>query len=199
MPLGFPVGLNATKKWFIDQNGNPCFACGDAPQFLPDQLSSSDVELYLSDRAMRGMNLLWMIVVNNVGTSNPPYNANGDAPFNGADFTNLNSAYWNYIDHIMQRCRVYGITVVVMPAFMGLNDLQGYHSIFYNSSDAVVQGYASFLGTRYKGFPNLIWALGGDADPNNAAMYAKLNTFAVTLKAADHPRPPHNDGSRAFY
>lgn len=182
---GYPVRLNAAKTCFLDQNGNPCFALGDAPQMLPEMLGKSDIELYLSDRAARGINLLWMIMADRIYQTSPPNNLNGDAPFSGANFTNFNSAYWNYIDYIMQRALVWGQTVLFMPAFMGLSDTQGYRSSFYGSSDAVLQAYAAFLGARYGGFPNLIWLLGGDADPANTTMYAKLNTFAVALKAAD--------------
>lgn len=182
---GYPVGLNAAKTCFIDQNGNPCFGCGDAPQMLPEMLSKSDIETYLSDRASRGINLLWMIMADRIYQTSPPNNNNGDAPFSGANFTNFNSAYWNYNDYIMQRALAWGQTVLFMPAFMGLTDAEGYRSSFYGSSDAVLQAYASFIGARYSGFKNLIYLLGGDADPNNATMYAKLNTFAVALKSAD--------------
>jgi hypothetical protein len=184
-PSGFPVALNSNRIAFIDQHGTPCFACGDAPQYLIQQLSRPEIDLYLADRASRGFNILWMIAADGKYQSNPPNNLNGDPPFNGADFTNFNEPYWAYVDHVMQRALTYGMTVLLMPAFMGLTDSGGYRSVFYNSSDAVLQGYASFLGNRYKSFPNLIWTLGGDADPANSAMYAKLNTFAIALKATD--------------
>jgi hypothetical protein len=67
----------------------------------------------------------------------------------------------NFVDYVMQRCLSWGMTVL-----LGLNDSRGSHSRFYRSSDAVVQGYAAFLGNRYRSFPNLIGLLGSDADPN---------------------------------
>lgn len=186
-PLNFPVGLDATKTFFIDQNGNPCFGLGDAPQELMEQLSKPQIEQYLADRQACGINILWMIAADNIYPSNPPNNFNGDAPFSGANFTNFNPAYWSYVDYVMQRCLVYGITVLFMPAFMGLSNTQGY---FWNPapSNTVLQGYASFLGARYGGYRNLIWVIGGDADPNDSTMYAALNTFALALKAADPGR-----------
>jgi Protein of unknown function (DUF4038)/Putative collagen-binding domain of a collagenase len=184
---GYPVGLNAAKTCFVDQNGNPCFALGDAPQYISEQLQKSDVELYLSDRASRGINIIWWIVADKIYQSNPPNDAFGNAPFSGGDFVGMSSqtAYWNYVDYVMGRCLAYGITVLFMPAFMGLSATQGYYNDFYGQTTAVIQGYASFIGNRYKVWPNLIYLLGGDADPNNAAEYAALNTFAVELKAAD--------------
>src|SRR5579885_3191320 len=80
-PISFPVGLDATKRFFVDQSGSPCFACGDSPQYLIQQLSRTDVEYYLGDRASRGINVLWMIAADKIYQSNPPFNHAGDAPF----------------------------------------------------------------------------------------------------------------------
>jgi hypothetical protein len=184
-PTGFPVDLDASKRFLVDQSGQPCFSCGDSPQCLMQQLSKTEIEYYLSDRASRGINILWMIAVDNVYQNNPPKNRAGDAPFMDTDFANFNGPYWNHVDYVMQRCLAHGITVLLMPAFMGLSASQGYYASFFGASDAVVQNYAIFLGNRYRNFPNLIWLLGGDADPNNSAMYTKLNTFAVALKVTD--------------
>lgn len=183
----FPVGLDASKKYFVDQNGNPCFALGDDAFGLVTTLVAAQIEQYLSDRASKGINILWWAPVDNIYSPSPPNNVNGDAPFSGGNFVGMSSqtAYWNFVDYVMQRCLVWGITVAFNPAFMGLNDSSGYRSSFYGSSDSVLQAYAAFLGARYGGFKNLFWLPGGDADPNNATMYAKLNTFMIALKASD--------------
>jgi len=183
--MRFPVALNSTRTAFVDQFGSPCFACGEDAAYLNEQLLKSDIEVYLSDRAARGFNMLWLIPVDTVYQSNPPNDAYGNAPFKGANFTNFNEAYWNYVDYVMQRCLRYGMTVLLMPAFIGQNAAQGYYDKFYKQSDAMLHGYGTFLGDRYKSFPNLIWLLGGDADPNNRTEWAKLNTLAVAIKAAD--------------
>jgi hypothetical protein len=184
-PLQFPTALNSDRTAFIDRYGEPCFACGDAPQYLIQQLSKPDIEAYLFDRAARGINVLWMIAADRLYQSNPPNNLVGDAPFGGADFTNFNEPYWAYVDHVMQRCLDYGVTVLLMPLFVGLTGTQGYLTSLKDSSDATIQGYGTFLANRYKSFPNLIWLLGGDADPNDAAVYAKLDKLAMAIKAAD--------------
>lgn len=185
-PPYYPAGLDATKTYFVDIYGEPCFAVGDDAFDLACTLTKPQIELYLSDRASRGINIIWWAPVDNVYSPSPPANANGDSPFTSGNFQNFNTSYWNYVDYVMQRCLAYGITVMFNPAFIGLNNgVDGWGSAFYGQTDAVVQGYASFLGARYGSFRNLIWLIGGDADPNNAASYAKLNTFAVALKAAD--------------
>jgi hypothetical protein len=184
-PLRFPVALNTNRTAFIDQHGSPCFACGDAPQYLIQQLSRSDIDLYLADRASRGINTLWMIAADKVGPSHPPYNLAGDAPFNGADVTNINEPYWAHVDYVMRRALAYGQTVMLMPLFTGATAVHGYLTSLTSSSGSVLERFGTFLGNRYKSFPNLIWLLGGDADCRNTKAYAKLNVLATAIKAAD--------------
>ncbi|WOH68050.1 DUF4038 domain-containing protein [Bradyrhizobium sp. BWA-3-5] len=185
LPLRFPVGLNAQRTAFVDQFGELCFACGDAPQYLIQQLSNPDVEIYLSDRAARGINIVWMIAADKIYQSNPPYNFAGEAPFKGADFTNFHEPYWAHVDHVMQRCLAYGMTVLLMPLFVGVKPAEGYLTTLPHTSDAAIEEYGSFLGKRYQNFPNLIWLIGGDADPNNAVVYGKLDKLATAIKAID--------------
>lgn len=185
LPLRFPVGLNAERTAFVDQFGELCFACGDAPQYLIQQLSDPDVEIYLSDRAARGMNIVWMIAADKIYQSNPPYNFAGEVPFKGADFTNFHEPYWAHVDHVMQRCLAYGMTVLLMPLFVGVKPAEGYLPTLQHTDDATIEEYGSFLAKRYKSFPNLIWLIGGDADPNNAVVYGKLDKLAAAIKAVD--------------
>jgi hypothetical protein len=126
-----------------------------------------------------------MIAADKIYQNNPPHNLAGDAPFGGADFTNFHEPYWAHVDHVMQRCLAYGMTVLLMPLFVGLTGGEGYLTSLRDTSDAVIEGYGTFLANRYKGFPNLIWLLGGDADPNDAVVYRRLDRLAMAIKAAD--------------
>jgi hypothetical protein len=183
--MQFPVRLNAEQTAFVDQMGNPCFACGDAPQYLIQQLALDEIEIYLADRAARGFNILWLIAADRVYQSDPPRNRFGHPPFDGADFTDFNEPYWAHVDYVMRRCLAYGMTVLLMPLFVGLKAKLGYFDSFKASSDVVIETYGSFIGQRYKRFPNLIWLLGGDADPNDAEVFVKLDRLATAIKAVD--------------
>lgn len=184
-PQNFPVGLDATKTFFVDLSGNPCFALGEDASDLAVMLNSADVNLYLSDRASRGINIIWVTAIDNLVQALPPNNFNGDAPFSGSDFTNFNPAYWSYLDQVMQKCLVRGITVLLDPVFPGTSAADGYFTTFKAASTATIGAYGTFLGNRYKGFPNLIWLLGGDSDPADATVYTNLAALAVAIKAAD--------------
>lgn len=193
----FPVSLDPTKTFLIDQNRNPCFALGEDGAELPIQLSASNIELFLADRASRGINLVWWQGLENILGVSPPNNINGDAPFTGGvDFVNPNAVYWNYVDRAIQRAAAWGITIVFNPMFFGLSNAQGYRASVDGSSDAVLQTFADYIAGRFGNCNNVIFLIGGDADPNNATGMAKLNVFATRLKAGAPNRLMMHEASR---
>jgi hypothetical protein len=179
------ITLSADGTHLINSHTNkPVFITGDAPQLLMLQISFEDVEIYLADRSARGFNALWVYPADPVGQANAPKNYYGDAPFNGADFTNENPVYWAYVDKVLKRASSYGITLVLDPGFVGLSANPGYLKSYLNSSHAVMTAYGAWLGNRYKNYDNIIWSVGGDADPSEAGLYAKLGDLAAGLSSA---------------
>lgn len=163
----------------------PVFITGDSPQLLMLQIPYADAELYLADRASRGFNALWVYPVDAVDQSNAPKNFYGEVPFEGPDFTNENPKYWTYVDRLLKLASTYGITLVMDPGFVGLSNEPGYLKSYLNSSDAVLNAYGAWLGNRYKNYGNIIWSLGGDADPSVPGLYAKIEQLATGLASAD--------------
>lgn len=176
----YPVALDATKKFLVDQNAVPCDTLGDNAGSLIVKLQTADIELYLSTRAAQGFNTVIITVA--VGGTNDAF---GNQPFTGSSyFTNFNAPYWNNVVNVVKRALAYGITVLVNPWFVGLDATQGEYSNFYNLPTATIQAYGTFLGNLLKPYPNVIVVFGGDADPNNAASWAAINTCAVSYRAA---------------
>jgi hypothetical protein len=48
-----------------------------------------------------------------------------------------------------------------------------------------MQNWGSWVGTRYKDFPNIIWVIGGDTDPTTNEVATKVEAFVAGLKTAD--------------
>jgi hypothetical protein len=177
--------LDPTGRFLINSATNkPVFITGDAAWSLITQLDNSDVEIYLSDRASRGFNYIWCAAADNYYQSNAPKNYYGYAPFDGPDFTKEDANYWAHVDYVIQRAAAYGITVALSPAFVGLSSPEGYLASYQRSSDDVMAAYGAFLGDRYKGFPNLIWVLGGDVDPQTGVV-PKLTDLANGIRSKD--------------
>jgi hypothetical protein len=177
--------LDPTGRFLINSiSRKPVFITGDDAWSLITQLDNSDVDVYLSDRASRGFNYIWCAAADNYSQSNAPHNFYGDSPFDGADFTREDAAYWAHVDSVVERARFYGITVALSPGFVGLTPQGGYLKSYQNSSEAVLTAYGEFLGNRYKSFPNLIWAVGGDVDPKTEVL-PKLTALANGIRSKD--------------
>lgn len=177
--------LDPSGKYLINSiTKKPLSITGDAAWSLMTNLANSDVELFLSDRASRGFNYLWCAAAGNNSQSNTLRNYYGDAPFDGPDFTREDEKYWAHGDYVIQRAAANGITVALSPGFVGLSSPGGYLASYQNSSDSVITAYGQFLGNRYKSFPNIIWALGGDVDPSTGVV-PKLTDFATGIRSMD--------------
>jgi hypothetical protein len=170
--------LSANRTHLVNTFTNkPVFITGDTAYALAVQLASeSDIEAYLADRQAKGVNLIWVGLVdaNNHGegshnVGHTQNNALGANPWNGgADFTGMTSAtaYWDHVDYVLQHAAAHGITVLAGTAFTGSFDSCAipYYASMAKTSDSTLFAYGAFLGRRYKSYPNIIWLQGGDAN-----------------------------------
>jgi hypothetical protein len=179
----YPLTVAPGQQYLIDQAGTPFYMVGDAPQTIMVQVSTNDLETYLADRASRGFNTLWIYPVDKTDQTAAPNNYYGTPPFDGADFMNEDPTYWALVDYEMSRIASYGMLAVLDPCFVGLATTDGYLASITNSSDTTMLAYGAWLGNRYKNYTNIIWSLGGDADPNVPGLYRKLNDLAVSLQS----------------
>jgi hypothetical protein len=69
--------------------------------------------------------------------------------------------YWDHVDHVIGLAERHGLTLAVLPLFVGHGG-DGYK--YLNSSNA--QAYGEFLGKRYLDRRHLVWVLGGDNTPD---------------------------------
>ena len=182
------ITLSSNGKYLINAStGQPVFLVAEQGFDLDQGLSDSDLETYLSDRASKGFNLIWMAVVDNSYSVNPPYDSQGNAPFSGGDFLNMQSAYFTHLDYVLNRMAAHGITALLGPAFSGspCGPLpSGYCTSMEAASDATMTAYGQYLGTRYKTFPNIIWLIGGDMD-SSSDLKSKHNDIATGIRSKD--------------
>ena len=182
----YPWKISGNGRSLLDQNNQPVFLTGDAPQLLSLMVSDSDVNTYLSDRSAKGYNAIWVILADQVDQNNAPKDFFGHVPFDGAWFTYPDSAYWAHQDFVIQQAAAYGMTVFAQPSFVGNADGNVYDTpAMLASSDATMTAYGTFLGNRYKNFKNIVWVLGGDFDPSNSGVKTKLLDLATGLATAD--------------
>jgi len=177
--------LDPTGRFLMNSiTGKPVFIVGDSAWSLITQLSNSDVEFYLSYRAAQGFNYIWCAAADNYYQASPPKDFYGDSPFDGPDFTHEDPRYWAHVDDVLREAASHGITVALDPGFVGLSTSEGYLASYLSTSDDALHAYGKFLGKRYRGVPNLIWALGGDVDPATSVL-TKLAALASGIRSED--------------
>ena len=181
------MALDPTGKFLVNPaTGQPVWIQGDSPQTLGLQVSTADVETYLADRQSRGYNAVWIILHDEGDQSNKPNNYDNDPPFTGGVFTHFGSAYWSHMDDVIRRCAAHGMTVVANVTFIGVNAGSGYSlNHVLAASDATMRAFGAALGNRYKNYNNIIWMLGGDADPGISGLFGKLQDIADGIRSAD--------------
>ena len=201
------MALSADRTHLVNTFTNkPVFITGDTAFNLVTQLSSdADVEAYLSDRQAKGINLIWVALVDatshgegihppgkSQGEGHTQKDAFGNDPWNGgADFTGMESAtaYWAHVDDVLKRAAAHGITVLAGTAFTGaFGDCKfPYYASMASTSDATMTAYGAFLGNRYKSYPNIIWLQGGDANIKlcGSNLAKKTDDIAKGILSAD--------------
>lgn len=177
--------LDASGKFLMNSiTGKPVFVSGDSAWSLITQLSDEDADHYLQERAALGFNYIWCAAADNYFQSNAPRNFYGDQPFDGPDFTNEGAHYWAHLDNVVQMAASHGITVALDPGFAGLPGAGAYVASYQASSEGTLRAYGEFLGKRYAGFPNIIWALGGDVYPETGVL-PKIVAIAQGIRGED--------------
>jgi hypothetical protein len=182
----FILQLDRTGKYLVSQiTGKPVFLTGEDAWDLSDQVSNSEVQTYLADRAARGFNAIWVGAPAFPFENNAPDNFFGQAPFSGSAFTNENPSFWSHVDYVIHHAADFGITVFLDPGFVGVDSGAGYLTAYENSSCSTLTAYGNFLGSRYANYPNIVWALGGDWWNVNLVSAAKMNCMASGIQAKD--------------
>jgi hypothetical protein len=193
------MALDPTGKFLVNPaTGQPVWIQGDSPQSLGVQVSAADVETYLADREARGYNVVWIILHDEGDQAKKPNDFYNNPPFTDGVFTNFGSAYWEHMDDVIRRCAAHGMTVVANATFVGVNAKSGYSlNDVLAASDTTMTAFGAFLGNRYKNYNNIIWLLGGDADPGVSGLYGKLEDIANGIRSADTVHLITLEGCRA--
>lgn len=196
----FPLKLasDPNARYLVDQNNQPVLINGDTPWSLIGQVSKEDADLYLQDTAQRGFNSIVVTLVESHYADNAPRNFYSDDPYleyQGGipKFDTPNEAYFAHADWVIQKAGAYGLQVILAPNYLGCCG-DGYYDELASSvnSLAVAQAYGTYIGNRYKNFPNLMYVWGNDVNPcgvssdaTGCAVSQKINAMAAAVKAAD--------------
>jgi hypothetical protein len=208
----YPLRVSPDGRWVIRADGKPLNILSDAAWSLEVNTSQADATLYLRDRASRGINaIVFQTHEHKFSDQTPRYkNKNGDVPFSGSvaaelDFTTPVEAYWAQVDWVINECHRFGIVCLLFATYLGFAQAdEGWASAIAANGATRMATYGTFLGNRYKTFPNIIWVMGADCDPATPTnLTSHINACANAIKAVDTVHlmtaHPNLDGSAFDY
>ncbi len=191
--VAFPLKVSTDGRHLVDQNNVPFIITGESAWTMLTELSDSNVDTYLNDRQARGFNtIMVMLVVHGYpGFRNSPADANGNKPFTTpGNFSAPNEAYFAHVDSVINKAGARGMLVLLAPAYMGYHcgngvTPEGWCSEMLSNGTTVMQNYGAYVGTRYAGFPNILWLNGGDVNAGAYGATAVMEAVITGIKAHD--------------
>ncbi len=193
------VQLSGNGRYLIGPNGEPFFLNGDTAWSLIAQLSREDAEIYLEDRRQKGYNFILVNLIEHQFATNAPNNIGNQAPFTTAgNFSTPNEAYFAHADWIIHKAAEKGIVVLLDPLYLGIGcGYQGWCAEVQANSLANMRSWGRYIGNRYKDFPNIVWIMGGDADPRQVADKVREVVYGIKEYDTAHIMTAHNAPSQS--
>ncbi|HXY20405.1 MAG TPA: DUF4038 domain-containing protein [Gemmatimonadales bacterium] len=193
----YPLAVGPTGRYLVDQNGKPFLLVGDAAWSLIAQQTDTAADTYLADRQQRGFSAILVNLIEHLFSDSAPADIYGIQPFTGATFATPNDAYFAHVDHIIQSAAQKGILVLLAPTYVGFGcGDQGWAAEMESATDSAMTTWGQYLGNRYAGFNNILWVIGGDADPTacSPSVKGKLQDVVNGIRQYDtrHPFTAHN-------
>ena len=197
-PVVFPLRAAAGGRYLADQRGVPVLLKGEAAWLALANLTESEQETYLADRAGRGFNLVEVMLTNHDYTRppnpEPPANRRGEQPFRRpGDFSTPDDAYLDRAVAFVDRAAAHGMAVLLAPNYLGFD---GGEEGWWQPLNAPVNtrevcaAYGRHLGARFRERPNVIWLAGGDfAPPPGSEGEARHAAIVEGIRAAGATQP----------
>ncbi len=166
----FPIKASANGRYFIDATGAPWLMVGDSAHHIVNVLPSSDWPTYFASRQALGFNAVNIFSCSHGNCPSTGATADGQLPFTGTitsvcngasrtdyDLATPNPGYWSELDSFINMAASYGLVVLFDPLTTAdyMNDMRA-------SGPTKTLNFGTYLGNRYKNFPNIIWELGND-------------------------------------
>jgi hypothetical protein len=179
-PAEFPIKVSQDGRYFTDKNNHPFFIQSDTPWSLFVALDLKETEQYLKNRQEKGFNTITVNLIehwfNGETLAYPAASMNreGHFPFTQylpgiiPDFTFPDENYFRYVDKVLRLALKYGFLVMMTPAYMGYEgQKEGWYNEVLENGEARCREYGRYLGRRFADFPNIVWIMDGDRNPDS--------------------------------
>jgi hypothetical protein len=173
------------RRFLVYDDGKPFFYLGDTAWELFHRSTRADALHYLQDRAAKQFTVIQAVVLAEFGGLTEP-NMQGDLPLHDNDPTQINAAYFTYVDFIVDTAASFGLYIGMLPTWGDKwNKGWGQGPEIFTPENAYA--YGLLLGERYRDKP-IIWILGGDRPVETDAHRAIIANMARGLREGDAGR-----------
>lgn len=157
--------VDPTQSYLVDAYNRPFFWLGDTAWELLHRLDLEESRHYFENRKSKGFNVIQTVILAELDGLNTP-NANGHQPLINNDPTKPNEAYFTHVDAVVKLACQLGVYLGLLPTWGDkYNKKWGIGPEVFSPDNA--EFFGSYLGNRYKDYPNIIWVLGGDRVPDD--------------------------------
>lgn len=182
-------------------DGSPFFYLGDTAWELFHRCSREEADLYLRNRAAKGMNVIQAVALAELDGLGTP-NVYGHFPLHNSDPSCPVEEYWQHVDWVVRRANELGLYVAFLPTWGDKwNPSWGRGPAIFTPQNAYA--YGRWLGQRYRNF-HLIWITGGDRALRHEDDLSIIRAMADGLRAGDEGahlisfHPPGGTSSSRF-
>ncbi|MCI0403323.1 MAG: DUF4038 domain-containing protein, partial [Acidobacteria bacterium] len=183
----FPLKVSGNGHHLVDQNGKPFLLHGDSPWESIWRLTREEMIQYLDRRAEQGFNsILVNLIPDSLDDGHPrTTNRYGVMPFRDPnDFSTANAAYFDHAEWVVSEANKRRLLVLMFPCYLGISHT--WMDELHKNGVAGARAYGKFVAERFREYPNLIWIMGGDIDPEFAQ--AEHDALAESLHEHDPGR-----------
>jgi hypothetical protein len=180
--ITYPLKVSSDKRYLVDQKSVPVMIVGDSAWSLITNLTEAQAANYFADRKANGFNtvLLSLFVGDGIFGRSDFSTYDGTVPFTTpGDLSTPNPAYFQRVDEMINLATSFGLCVFLNPI-----ENYGWEATFQNAGQAECAAFGTYLGNRYKNFPNIVWASGNDYQDWPAADTVFL-AIVNAIKAVD--------------
>ena len=192
-PARHPLTVAPGRRHLVDQDGRPFLLVGDAGWSILVGLTREEAVRYLDDRAARGFNAILVNLLEYYFAPDPPRNRYGEPPFlTPGDFSTPNPAYFDHARWVLERAAERNILVLLCTCYLGYRDAgwpgpkawnEGWFGEVLKNGFDGCRAYGRFVGQRFGDLDDLVWVIGGDANPGTALV--PICQMAEGIKEAD--------------
>jgi hypothetical protein len=157
-----PVRVSTNPHYFAKSHGTPFFWQADTAWGIFNHATPADVDAYLDDRKAMGFNVIQGVIA--LWDYTRRTNCDGQLPFVNRDLGQINEAYFNNVDSVLNKVQAHGMYMAVLPYW----HKNAGDRLSTNGIPEKMQAYCKFLAQRYAK-KNIFWILGGDSTAEGEA------------------------------